>query len=201
MDYKSVSRDIYTKYARDFQDFTKDYLKKHIMNDARQFVHIINGKKVLDLGSGPGRDSLFFRKNGLKPVCIDIAPGMVKLCREKGLEAYEMDLENLEFEDSSFDGVWAYTSLLHMPKSKFSFVLKRISRVLKEKGVFYLGMKEGDFEGWKESDKYGGIRRFFSLYQDNEIKEALSGEFDILNTSKISLGDAVFLNYLCRKSS
>lgn len=38
---------------------------------------------------------------------------MIELCKEKGLETHIMDLENITFEDGSFDGVWAYTSLGH----------------------------------------------------------------------------------------
>lgn len=61
---------------------------------------------------------------------------MVELCLQKGLEAYQMDLENLKFSSSSFDGIWAYTSLLHMPKANFPKILDNIASFLSDNGLF-----------------------------------------------------------------
>jgi len=61
-------------------------------------------------------------------------------------------------------------------------------------------MKEGDFEGWIESDKYSGSKRFFALYSDEELRNVLTLNFDIIHNSRVPLGDATFLNYLCKKS-
>ncbi len=199
MDYKDANKDVYDKNAKTFEDRTSDYLRDHILFDAELFLASLPGHTILDLGSGPGRDSKFFHDRGLRPLCLDISPEMVKLCREKGLEAMVGDLENLDFQEASFDGVWAYTSLLHMPKRNLPLVLSQVKRVLKPKGVFYIGMKEGDHEGWLESEKYGGVKRFFSLYSDEELRKYLHEHFSILHSSRVPLGDAVFLNYLCRR--
>ena len=123
---------------------------------------------------------------------------MIKLCREKSLMGVIGDLENLCFKNNSFDGVWAHTSLLHSPKEKLDYNISQIKRILKDDGVFYLGMKEGDFEGFLESDKYPGIKRFFSLYRDEELSEILSQYFEIFHKSKVRLEKATFINYLCR---
>jgi SAM-dependent methyltransferase len=201
MDYKGANRDSYDKYAKEFEEFSKDYIRNHIFGDATMFMNLLPGIEVLDLGSGPGRDSVFFREHGLVPLCFDISPEMLKLCERKGLSTMHGDMENLPFGASSFDGVWAYTSLLHMPKANLPLVLRKIREILRQEGVFYLGMKEGNFEGFKESDKYPGTKRFFSYYTDEELRTHLSPLFRIVHDSRIVLGDAVFLNYLCEKSS
>ncbi|MBI2508356.1 class I SAM-dependent methyltransferase [Candidatus Woesearchaeota archaeon] len=195
--YKEVNRIVYGKHAGQFKEFTKDYLE-YILEDANLFLDSLNGKKILDLGSGPGRDSLFFKESCFNPVCLDISKEMIKLCRKKSLAAVVGDLENLCFKDNSFNGVWAYTSLLHSPKEKFNYNLSQVIRSLKSGGVFYLGMKEGNFEGFLESDKYPGIKRFFSLYRDEELSEILSQYFEIFHKSRVKLEKATFLNYLCR---
>lgn len=200
MEYKDANRLVYDTNAREFEKRTKDYIRTHILNDAELFIESLSGGRILDLGSGPGRDSQFFKERGLNPLCFDFSPEMIRLCQEKRLEAQVGDLENLPFDNSTFDGVWAYTSLLHIPKLKLNPVLGRVSDILKPEGVFYLGMKEGEFEGWIESDKYPGSNRFFALYSDKELRKALTQNFDILHTSKVPLGDATFLNYLCKKS-
>lgn len=61
-----------------------------------------------------------------------------------------------------------------------------------------MGMKQGDFEGFLESDKYPGCKRFFSLYSDPELRGALEPHFEIFHTSVVPLGDSTFLNYLTR---
>jgi len=196
----NVTRALYEKYAYMFEEQDKRYPFNDFIDDADIFMRFLQGKKILDLGSGPGRDSQFFKERGLNPLCLDISQEMIKLCQEKGLETQVGDLEKLPFEDSSFDGVWAYTSLLHVPKIKFSKILSKINNILIPQGIFYLGMKEGNFEGMVKSEKYGESERFFSLYRDLELRKILSDFFDIVHFSKVELGEAVFLNYLCKKT-
>ena len=197
--YKEVNRFVYNKHAKEFKKFTKDYLKEYLLEDVRAFLESFNGNKILDLGSGPGRDASFFAEEGFNPVCLDISIEMIDLCRKNNLIGVVGDLENLCFNEDSFDAVWAYTSLLHSPKEKLDYNLSQIRRILKDKGVLYLGMKEGNFEGFLESYKYPGAKRFVSLYTDEELSETASQQFEIIHKSKVRLEKAVFLNYLCRK--
>lgn len=111
-----------------------------------------------------------------------------------------MDIENITLEDNSFDGVWAVTSLLHFPKSKFGGLLARIKRLLKEEGIFFISMKEGNSEGFIESGKYPGAKRFFALYSDEELRGELARHFDIIKSYREQNGEAIFLSYLCRVS-
>ena len=124
---------------------------------------------------------------------------MIGKCKAKGLVSVEGDLEELCFKGNSFDGVWAYTSLLHSIKDDTDYNLFQIKRVLRDGGLLYLGMKEGNFEGFLESDKYPGVKRFFSLYADEEFSEIVSRRFKIISKSKTRVKKALFLNYLCRK--
>ncbi len=198
MSYKELNRRVYDENAAEFDCRTRDYLREYISDDAELFLASLNGRRILDLGSGSGRDSLFFKDRGFNPVCVDFSSAMIDLCRAKGLRAVIMDLENLTFANNSFDAVWAYTSLLHIPKINLNAVLNKINDILKDSGIFYMGMKEGNFEGWIKSDKYTG-QRFFALYSDEELRRAVGVNFDIFHTSRVELGNAVFLNYLCRR--
>ena len=154
----------------------------------------------MDLGSGPGRDSFLFKQRGFEPVCIDFSKAMVDLCRQKDLEAFEMDMENMNFESSYFDGVWAYTSLLHLPKSRVKNVLEKIKDILKDGGIFYLGMKVGSFEGFEETKRYENSKRFISLYTKEEIEQMLSG-FEIFNFSKVGFDkEHTYMNFMCKST-
>ena len=122
---------------------------------------------------------------------------MLRLCGNRNPRVVLGDLENLPLLDVKFDGVWAVTSLLHMPKAELPNVLENINGLLRTGGMFYISMKEGNFEGFVDSDKYPGKKRFFSLYTDNELRDYLRNSFEIVNHSWDHYGNATFLNYLC----
>lgn len=71
---------------------------------------------------------------------------MVKMSAEKGLVSVLGNFNHLPFEDESFSAVWAYTSLLHVPKSQVDKPLSEVYRVLENDGIFGLGLIEGETE-------------------------------------------------------
>ncbi len=124
---------------------------------------------------------------------------MIELCRQKGLEAREMDFEQLDFPPASFDGVWAYTSLLHLPKQKLDSVLQQIRTVLTKEGVFLIGMKEGSFEGYPDDPRYAGTKRYMAFYTEQELVERLIKHFVIIHVSKIvTEKKQLYLNIFCK---
>ncbi|OYT36046.1 hypothetical protein B6U91_01990 [Candidatus Pacearchaeota archaeon ex4484_71] len=190
----------YDTHATEYEKRTKDYIEEYIQKDFNLYLQNLKGRRILDIGSGPGRDSIRFKQRGFHPVCIDISKTMIELCKNKGLEAYEMNMENLDFDNNSFDGVWAYTSLLHLPKSRIKNAIKEIKRVLKPGGILYLGMKEGNSEGFEKREHYPNHKRYFALYPKEEIEKLISG-FEIIHFSETKIDkEHTYLNFLCKKS-
>jgi len=99
------------------------YIKDYISDVVDFFLGKLSGERILDLGSGPGEGSQYFKDKGFKAVSLDISKSMVGMCSEKDLEVVQGDYENIPFRGRSFDGVWAYTSLLHVPKTIFPEIL------------------------------------------------------------------------------
>ena len=200
MDYKAETKKTYDSFPDSFEAKFDTYFHRHLQNEVNEFLKRIPvGGTILDLGSGAGNHALQFLKRGYDVTCADISEEMIKKCKEKGLKAVAMDFERLEFPPASFDGVWAYTSLLHIPKSNLESVLKGILNIMKEKGILFLGMKEGVDEGFRTQDKYPGTKRWFSLYTDSELRKIVSPAFDIEFSSATKVdGDHTFLNYLLR---
>ncbi len=134
---------------------------------------------LLEIGSGPGRDGDFFQKAGLRVTCIDLSLEMIRLCREKNLNALVMDVTDLAFPDSSFDSVYSLNSLLHLTKSELGPVLKSINRVLTPNGIFFMGVYGGrEFEGIREDDR-NEPKRFFSFFTDDQLRRVVSVVFNI----------------------
>lgn len=200
MDYRKDTRETCDRIARKFEDDTKDFLERYLLGDIRLFLgKLLKRSRILDIGGGPGRDSLFFKENGFDPLIIDLSEKMVELCRRKGLRAVVMDFEHLDFPSKSFDGVWAYASLLHLPKRRLPDVLRAIRNVLTDGGILFLGMKEGSFEGFLESPEYPGSKRFFALYTRPELEEMLKRDFVILNFSSAEPSPTErYVHFLCR---
>ncbi|MDO8508789.1 MAG: class I SAM-dependent methyltransferase [Nanoarchaeota archaeon] len=198
--YRKETKRIYEINAESYECKTKHYLKDYLIGDAKLFADNLSGGNILDIGCGPGRDMIFFDGMGLNVYGIDISNSMCRLSRSKGLRVVLGDLENLPFREGHFNGVWAYTSLLHMPKDNFSIALDNIAGILGDNGIFYIGMKEGNFEGWKEGKTIKGEKRFYSLYKDGEMRNLLSRNFKILHFKGVDLGEDKYLNYLCRKN-
>jgi len=143
--------------------------------------------RLLEIGSGPGRDGKFFADHGFSVVCTDLSPEMVSLCRKKGLEARVMDFMHLDFPKRGFDAVFALNCLLHVPKKNFESVLETIHALLRPSGLFYLGQYGGeDVEGPWPEDSYEP-KRFFSFHTDEQILEKVENLFDLVHFRRIEL--------------
>ncbi|MCI3923063.1 class I SAM-dependent methyltransferase [Paenibacillus sp. TRM 82003] len=147
-------------------------------------------RTLLELGPGPGRDSLFFQGQGLQVAAADLSAEMVKLCREKGIDAHEMDMADLTFPGETFDAVYALNSLLHIPKAELGGVLDGIKRVMKPGGLFFMGVYGGvDSEGVWEKDPYEP-KRFFAMYGDEAMREAVGRVFDIAYFGVVNVAES-----------
>lgn len=142
---------------------------------------------LLELGSGVGKDSLYFQDQGLEVTAIDLSPEMVELCREKQLNAQVMNFMQLEFSSETFDALYSFNSLLHTPKKDLLEVLKNIHRVLKPRGFFYLGVYGGnDFEGiWQED--WAEPKRFFAHYEDKALLEIVGSLFELVYFHQVAV--------------
>jgi len=62
--------------------------------------------RVLDIGCGAGRHSLYLQKKGLDALGIDYSPLAVKVCTLRGLKkAKVMSFEDVDFKTNSFDTI------------------------------------------------------------------------------------------------
>lgn len=158
---------------------------------------------VLDIGAGSGQHGKYLSDYGFDVTCIDLSPSMVETCRMKGLKAEVMDYYTLDFDAESFDAVWAMNTLLHVPKVSLPAVLKNIHTVLKEDGLFYMGVYGGkDSEGVWEDDTYIP-KRFFSFYTNEDILDVVSPLFEVLNFHVVpdAGGSMDFQSLLLRKKN
>lgn len=200
LNYIEENKNTYETFAKDFDKKFGDFFHKYLEQKADFFLSQLKGKKILDLGSGPGNHANYFRQKGFDVLCLDISEEMLKLCREKGLKTMLMNIENLALEDNSFDGIWAYTSLLHVPKEKLPSVLKKLNLALKKEGLLGASVMEGKGSTFETREHYPNTKRFFVYFQDEELRQLFKKDFSLISFSKTTLKDSphVFLDYIVK---
>jgi len=192
---------LYNKYANFYEKRTKNYVK-FIKPEYDFFLRALPGKKILDLGSGPGRDSLIFKRRGFQPLCLDISDEMLNFCKNKKLKTIKMNIESLALPKVSFHGIWSNTSLTTIPKIKVWKIINKIHDILKPGGILFLGLIEGTFSGWAPPDKKYDLPRYRARYQTKEVVEKISKKFELIYFRKISkeeTGRNTYLNFIYRK--
>lgn len=61
--------------------------------------------RVLDVGCGAGRVSLYLQRKGREVLGIDTSPLAVRICKLRGVKAKVMSLQGVDFPPGSFDSV------------------------------------------------------------------------------------------------
>lgn len=114
-------------------------------------------KKVLDLGSGLGRHSVFFAKQGFEVSAIDISDYGVNYLKEWAdkenldIDVRVGDMVSLPYEDNSFDCVFVYHAISHTDSEGIKKIISEIERVLKKGGEIYTSMCSKESWDYKES--------------------------------------------------
>lgn len=157
------------------------------------------GAFILDFGCGSGRDTKYFLENGYR---VEATDGSGEICRlasdHTGINVKQMLFEEL-CDVGKYDGIWACSSILHLPKDKLLAMLKKMVTALKDKGVIYTSFKYGDFEG----ERNGGYFTDFTLELFEEyiadVPELKIEEYWISGDVRPGRGEEKWLNLIMRK--
>jgi SAM-dependent methyltransferase len=135
-----------------------------------------SGARVLEIGSGPGRDALAMEKAGLSVRRTDVTPGFVELLRGEGHAADLLDPLTDDLLDPAdprpYDAVWANACLLHVARQDLPVVLSRLAAATRTGGLFQLSLKEGDGARWSTHGHVDGPRHF-TFWREEPLRAAL----------------------------
>ena len=111
---------------------------------------LTNGAEILDFGCGSGRDTKAFLQQGFLVTAVDGSEQLCRIASEyTGIPVRKMLFQELD-ETERYDGIWACASILHVPRSSLSDILRRMHKALKPGGVMYVSFKYGTFEGERD---------------------------------------------------
>jgi SAM-dependent methyltransferase len=97
-----------------------------------EFPFPLRGRRVLDLGSGPGHYTGALAAAGAHVIPLDLAERNVRVAAEAGRPVVQGDATRLAFPDGAFDGIFCSNMLEHVPSAVA--VLDEIERTLRPGG-------------------------------------------------------------------
>lgn len=189
-----VTKVTYDEISDDW-DSKRRYSWKPVVNFV-EAIEFKDKKSFLDIGCGGGRDlelalSKGFLKENIKG--CDYSKGQVKVVLDKGFDCKVCDMQNLSFENSSFDVITCIAAFHHLLNRKYMIkALNEIKRVLKNDGVVLLSnwfpdldfIKSQEIKGkfhfvdnnrkivkvtYKKNDTF--YDRYYYLFDEKELKD------------------------------
>lgn len=150
--------------------------------------------QVLDLGSGTGRNSLYFAEFGAHVVGLEISDTALKIAKKnlKSEESLSYDIsydkrsigDVLPFGDNRFDILLDVTSSNSLGEKEREIFLSEAHRVLKKGGVFFTKAlcKDGDLNAKELLKKFPGEDRDTYIMPDTGIVERVWSREDLTET-------------------
>ena len=133
----------------------------------RFLAKLQKGSYILDFGCGSGRDTKYFLEHGYR---VDAVDGSKELCKLAG-EYTGIEVKNMFFQELSeiekYDGIWACSSILHLPAGELVKVMGKMAAALKKNGIIYTSFKYGTFAGERNG-------RYFTDMTEESFAEFLS---------------------------
>ena len=179
--------EIYSNDSSFFGEEPSDFAQKCYGDFKRYDV-----KRLLELGCGQGRDSIFFASNGLDVYAVDSSKVAIENIKQKmrgkniclHLSHFEVR-QTLPFDSSHFDAVYSHMFYnMRFIDEELKFLFKESSRVLKNNGLLYFSVRSDKDVSYNKGKKIesniyeinGFQIRFFTKPQ---IKSFLSNRFEI----------------------
>lgn len=157
--------------------------------------------KILEIGSGFGRDAEYIRSQGFDIECTDAVPNFVEILQQKGFSARALNALTDEVA-KGYDMIFADAVLLHFTPQESKLVIEKVHNALPTNGIFALRVKKGNGAEWTEAKL--GAPRYFYYWQPEDLKEMLEEcglEWVSMMENYTDHNKASWMGVICRKVS
>lgn len=154
-------------------------ITKNMFEIVKNKINLSKESKILDAGCGLGYALGIFKNEGIDYVGITIGDSDLKYCIDNGYNVKKMDISFLDFDDNTFDLIWARHCLEH---SIFPlYTLNEFNRVLKSGGYCYIEVPAPNTECHHEANP-----NHYSVFnKDMIIMLILKSGFEIIHKMDI----------------
>jgi SAM-dependent methyltransferase len=195
----------HTKICYQNPEFVSAYTNEHVVSphlqdEATEFAQSIPGKRILDLGCGPGQYARLFAEIGYNVTGLDYSEEMIKIaqsfCDQSQNPTFRVgDIRRISeyFAPNSFDGIWACASILHISPKEIDDVLRQLTNITVGGGKIFFGWVGGEHlrEGTQieQDNNYGiSVTRTFTYWNKITFQQKLNKHYmkvdEILETEK-----------------
>ena len=145
-----------------------------------QLCRRLTGKRVLEIGCGPGTDAAKLADKGLEITATDYSEAFVSIVRQRYplMPVRRMDMTAPDLPENSFDGIYGFASFIHLPRALADHTLARLHDLLVPGGLLCLqlimstqGITEYTIESWAGDPQCSML---FTCYAEAEIRDRLS---------------------------
>ena len=156
-------------YESNAERYAAGTISADMSEQYQRFLPLLKkGAKILDVGSGSGRDVCYFQKQGYQATALEPSKN---LCREiRKVFSGEIvcsDIQNYRPAER-YDGIWACASLIHLQEEEILCFFKKIDMYLNDNGIVYVSGKSGISTGEVEDG------RFFLEFTEQLVEKILT---------------------------
>lgn len=187
-------------YNQNGETFVSSTISVDFKNTQDKFLSKLQGKEILDFGCGSGRDTKYFLDAGYDVTAADGSAELCKLASKyTGIHVQQMLFQELD-DDEKYDGIWACSSILHLPKDELRSVVKKMVAALKPNGIIYTSFKYGEFEGERNGRYFTDftVETFTTFVQ--HIENLKLKEHWITGDVRPERGEEKWLNLILQKN-
>jgi SAM-dependent methyltransferase len=158
---------------------------------------------VIDVGCGPGFDTVELGKLNLHAIGLDYSQSQIRAGRRHHQvegDFVQADMRALPFA-KCVDGVWLCASFLHIPRRAALGTLRELARVIAPGGIMFLSVKRGDEEKWSKTSHGHPVPRYYVYWQPEALDPLLAAAgFDVFDGWVDFAGSTAWLVRLARKN-
>ena len=162
MDLSEKTIEYYNAHA---EEFIANTVSLEFSDKQMKFLsYLPENALILDFGCGSGRDTKYFLGHGYRVHAVD---GSREMCRKAaaytGIYVKRQLFSQLDAQNC-YDGIWASSSILHLPGQELYEVMGKMTAALKVPGVIFTSFKYGSYEGERNG-------RYFKYFTEDSFQE------------------------------
>ena len=155
-------------YESNAERYAAETLSADMSEQYQRFLPLLkDGVKLLDVGSGSGRDACYFQKQGYQVTALEPSKNLGREIRKVfSGKIICSDIQNYR-PTERYDGIWACASLIHLQEEVLQF-FEKIDQYLDDNGIIYISGKNGISTGKVEDG------RFFLEFTEQLVEKILT---------------------------
>ena len=156
-------------YESNAEHYAAETFSADMSEQYQSFLPLLKkGAKILDVGSGSGRDACYFQKHGYQVTALEPSKNLCKEIRKVfSGEIICSDIQNYQPKER-YAGIWACASLIHLQEEEILRFFEKIDLYLNDNGVVYVSGKNGISTGEVEDG------RFFLEFTEQLVEKILT---------------------------